>query len=311
MEAGTIFWMLFVLLSYIIPVIILVKLYQKYKEKWLWFYILAFILDGLTKYIEFMLFYIVSGILDVHLSLQFLLVYYVIRIPVAIAQVILFSLMIIAGAKLTVTKYFKIFAGLFAGFTLIIGYYFLYIAKTTGDMCIIQMIYNRYLIFIHVFMISVFVLVIRRLFFAEGKEQKVLVYGFAAMYFLSLIAGIYDLYRGDFVQVLAYKPLSVHITDFLAMLPILIFIIWYSRKYLGKNGNGKVDESHLKSLGFSNREVEIATLIKQGYSNKEISKKLKIAITTVERHIHNIYTKQDIKNRVELINLMNGNSIAS
>ena len=109
MQAGTIFWMLFALLSYIVPGIILVKLYQKYKEKWLWFYILAFILDALTKYIEFMLFYIMSGILDVHLSLQFLLVYYVIRIPVAVAQVILFSLMIIAGAKLTVTKYFKIF----------------------------------------------------------------------------------------------------------------------------------------------------------------------------------------------------------
>ena len=39
------------------------------------------------------------------------------------------------------------------------------------------------------------------------------------------------------------------------------------------------------------REREIAALIEQGHSNKEIAERLEIGLPTVKNHVHNILTK--------------------
>ena len=52
------------------------------------------------------------------------------------------------------------------------------------------------------------------------------------------------------------------------------------------------------------REKEIIKLIKTGYSNSEISDKMLISVSTVEKHIYNIYQKLNVKNRIQLINLI-------
>ena len=44
-----------------------------------------------------------------------------------------------------------------------------------------------------------------------------------------------------------------------------------------------------------------------GKSNKEISDKLFISLQTVKDHVHNIFVKAGIKNRVQLSNLVKGN----
>jgi LuxR family maltose regulon positive regulatory protein len=51
----------------------------------------------------------------------------------------------------------------------------------------------------------------------------------------------------------------------------------------------------------SDRELEVLTLINQGYSNAEIAQQLFIAIGTVKRHINNIYGKLDVKSRTQAI----------
>ncbi len=53
------------------------------------------------------------------------------------------------------------------------------------------------------------------------------------------------------------------------------------------------------NLSLTKRERELLTLIASGYTNKEISNKLQIAEATVENHIHNIYTKLGVNNRVQ------------
>lgn len=58
----------------------------------------------------------------------------------------------------------------------------------------------------------------------------------------------------------------------------------------------------------TNREIEIALLVRQGLSHKEISDKLFIALKTVENHIHNIYEKTSVKNKVALIKKLSHNS---
>lgn len=54
---------------------------------------------------------------------------------------------------------------------------------------------------------------------------------------------------------------------------------------------------HAEGLQLSPKETEICNLIKQGLSNKDISKYLKIQLSTVERHRNNIRKKLKIVNR--------------
>jgi len=56
-----------------------------------------------------------------------------------------------------------------------------------------------------------------------------------------------------------------------------------------------------KKYGITKREKEIITFLLQGLFNKEISNELNISIRTVEFHIHNIYKKFNVENKIELI----------
>jgi two-component system nitrate/nitrite response regulator NarL len=48
------------------------------------------------------------------------------------------------------------------------------------------------------------------------------------------------------------------------------------------------------------REIEIARMVAQGQSNREISEKLLVREGTVKIHLHNVYKKLGIDNRVDL-----------
>ncbi|HEY8499602.1 MAG TPA: helix-turn-helix transcriptional regulator, partial [Clostridia bacterium] len=56
----------------------------------------------------------------------------------------------------------------------------------------------------------------------------------------------------------------------------------------------------LEGLGLSPREKEVASLLLQGQSAKEIAVILEISISTVNFHIKNLYKKLNIGNRSEL-----------
>ncbi len=61
----------------------------------------------------------------------------------------------------------------------------------------------------------------------------------------------------------------------------------------------------LKSFGITGREKEIIQLLLKGYNNKQICEKLFISLNTVKTHIYSIYQKTNVKNRMELANLIN------
>ena len=50
----------------------------------------------------------------------------------------------------------------------------------------------------------------------------------------------------------------------------------------------------------SRREREIAGLISQGFRNKELAEKLFISEQTVKNHLHNIFDKLGVSDRLEL-----------
>lgn len=51
------------------------------------------------------------------------------------------------------------------------------------------------------------------------------------------------------------------------------------------------------------KEKEIATLLKEGYTNNKISDELNISINTVKTHIKNIYEKLNVKDRLSFASL--------
>jgi DNA-binding NarL/FixJ family response regulator len=56
----------------------------------------------------------------------------------------------------------------------------------------------------------------------------------------------------------------------------------------------------------SNREKEVLALLSKGFLYKEISDQLFISTGTVRQHIHHIYEKLHVQNRMEAINKFYG-----
>jgi PAS domain S-box-containing protein len=65
----------------------------------------------------------------------------------------------------------------------------------------------------------------------------------------------------------------------------------------------------LKTLGVTEREIEIVSLLIIGYKNKDIAEKLFISEETVKTHISRIYKKFDVGNRIELNNFIREKNI--
>lgn len=82
--------------------------------------------------------------------------------------------------------------------------------------------------------------------------------------------------------------------------------VWFDRVLLGQmqqersrpaRANG--DES-AKVSSLSEREREVVKVLGEGVQNEEIAERLNIEPGTVKRHLSNIYTKLDVKDRFEL-----------
>ena len=56
-----------------------------------------------------------------------------------------------------------------------------------------------------------------------------------------------------------------------------------------------------ESQPLTHRELELATLIARGRSNREIAQQLVIAISTAERHVANILAKLDLNSRTQIV----------
>ena len=59
--------------------------------------------------------------------------------------------------------------------------------------------------------------------------------------------------------------------------------------------------SMIPDVQLSKREIEVAELVLQGKSNKQIASSLAISVRTVEFHLKNIYAKFHVGSRIELV----------
>ncbi len=119
----------------------------------------------------------------------------------------------------------------------------------------------------------------------------------------------------------AFSILSFALIPLHSMVPyifIFLFLSWhlvpifFLNLFLEKNHPETAAQPDFESrlvlfaekFEISSRETEVIRLICKGRSNQEISEKLFISLQTVKDHVHRIFLKTGVKNRVQLTNLI-------
>jgi DNA-binding CsgD family transcriptional regulator len=140
---------------------------------------------------------------------------------------------------------------------------------------------------------------------------------------------IKDLNRRKAVQFFAYLYLIVFSASIIVLLYatqnseltavyLLVFLsgniapVLYWKAYLSKHFISPILQTtgtlamkqFLAEHKISKREEEVIQLLCEGKTNKEISDTLFISLQTVKDHVYRIFQKTDVKNRVQLINLI-------
>ena len=65
-------------------------------------------------------------------------------------------------------------------------------------------------------------------------------------------------------------------------------------------------ETAAKNFSLSDREFDVLKLVADGRSNNEISEQIQISVSTVKKHIYNIFNKAGVNSRTQLLNLIYG-----
>ena len=71
--------------------------------------------------------------------------------------------------------------------------------------------------------------------------------------------------------------------------------------YVNRDENFVLNTSLVSQLELSKRELEILSLLAQGYSNQEIAVKLFVSLSTVKTHNQNLFEKLDVKRRTQAV----------
>lgn len=69
---------------------------------------------------------------------------------------------------------------------------------------------------------------------------------------------------------------------------------------------GKADPDNLKQYGLTERELDVARRVAAGASNREIAEDLKVTERTVKAHLSTIFTKLQVRDRLQLSLKVNG-----
>ncbi len=108
--------------------------------------------------------------------------------------------------------------------------------------------------------------------------------------------------------VAAYVPRSASLSDLMATLEgVVRGEAWCSPRVAGMLFRRVADLTDARATpvdteaSLTTREREIVELIEQGLSNKEIARRLRIGLSTVKNHVHNILEKLRVRRRGEAV----------
>ncbi|MCP4925673.1 MAG: response regulator transcription factor [Gammaproteobacteria bacterium] len=78
------------------------------------------------------------------------------------------------------------------------------------------------------------------------------------------------------------------------------------RKYMFTTGSDQLSDNEPCDLQarLTQRERQIAGLLNEGLSNKQIARRLSIEVSTVKNHVHNVLVKLEVQNRSQAVFLL-------
>lgn len=91
------------------------------------------------------------------------------------------------------------------------------------------------------------------------------------------------------------------------LIPLFFLSMYLDRNFVEPVTRREFEDSlaaFIEKFEISKRETEVVELICKGKSNQDISESLFISLQTVKDHIHRIYLKTGVRNRVQLTNLI-------
>lgn len=141
------------------------------------------------------------------------------------------------------------------------------------------------------------------------------------------------IHRRDVANPIIRRSLIAFLLLTLLFIPLILFSIWksgtilslahpiylscinigcliFSYTYLNQPAfmdGPRVTEHFIRSYDISRREAEVLRLLLEGTSNKDMAEALYVSIKTVEAHITNLYRKTGVRNRLQLLNLLQSN----
>ena len=135
--------------------------------------------------------------------------------------------------------------------------------------------------------------------FAVSRMQKTILYYGGAM---AVLLGILKFVEYQFLV----RDFSTEFYVGVIALMFTILGVWVGRqltqrKIVAFGQNFSINESNLRKLGISKRELEVLELIAQGMSNQEIASKLFLSPHTVKSHSSNLFIKLNARRRTEAI----------
>lgn len=137
----------------------------------------------------------------------------------------------------------------------------------------------------------------------EKKQKAVLTFAYLILFIFS--AGITLFILADKSSILGAIYLLLF---FSGNIPPILYWREYLKKYFTAPVLQRIGpmtmKQFLEEYKISKREEEVIQQLCEGKANKEISETLFISLQTVKDHVYSIYQKTDVKNRVQLINLI-------
>ena len=99
------------------------------------------------------------------------------------------------------------------------------------------------------------------------------------------------------------KSYSIEIYVVLIAIAFAALGIWVGHKLTVRHPRGPFEQNDaaIRSLGISDRELEVLKALANGQSNKEIGRTLNISPNTVKTHIARLYAKLQVNGRVRAI----------
>jgi DNA-binding CsgD family transcriptional regulator len=104
-----------------------------------------------------------------------------------------------------------------------------------------------------------------------------------------------------FVLEARYISYPFYFMAFSILLLVYLFI-YFSR--IPISTQNELTYERLARFHITEREFSVVRLIKEGLTNKEIAERLDISVNTVNNHVANIYTKAQVRSRIDLLNVL-------